>query len=321
VSALVAKCGRTLNLSHHAWYFPDELFPEVMGGRRVEVPVRMGAFTYPGSGVRPNEGKVCLPFQCLGSLPMTVHPQKGRGRELGGLCCSPNNARFEVVAEPAMMGGDAEPVPSLPISHLWTVGVAGRPGGASAQRAVVSLQWVVHGPVPELAFLRGARGLGDVLHQAGEVFGHHRPFVQAAHGMFGFTGPHGDARGFPRHSGYGLATETPPLRRQDDEKGGKRGGQGRGQGRGGGGGGRGAQEGGREGRADGGGGGSGLLCAGCGKAKPPPAYTNNQLKKNEARKCRDCVDQSQKERVAVAGPPGSVSYAVAKGAGSATRPR
>ena len=37
ISALAPQCGLTLNLSHHAWYFPEELFPEVIAGRRIEV--------------------------------------------------------------------------------------------------------------------------------------------------------------------------------------------------------------------------------------------------------------------------------------------
>ena len=40
-----------LNLSHHAWYFPDEIFPQVMGGRRVEVALDAGIFSYAGSKV------------------------------------------------------------------------------------------------------------------------------------------------------------------------------------------------------------------------------------------------------------------------------
>ena len=51
VSQLIERCGNEPNLSNHAWYFPDDLFPEVVAGRRVEVDLDAGIFTYKGSQV------------------------------------------------------------------------------------------------------------------------------------------------------------------------------------------------------------------------------------------------------------------------------
>lgn len=51
VSEMIGRHGNELNLSHHAWYFPDDIFPEVIGGRRVEMALDAGIFSYKGSQV------------------------------------------------------------------------------------------------------------------------------------------------------------------------------------------------------------------------------------------------------------------------------
>jgi hypothetical protein len=51
VSKMIGRHGNEPNLSHHAWYFPDDIFPEVIGGRRVEMALDAGIFSYKGSQV------------------------------------------------------------------------------------------------------------------------------------------------------------------------------------------------------------------------------------------------------------------------------
>ena len=70
VSKLMDRNGHELNLSHHAWYFPDDIFPEVIGGKRVEVTLDAGIFSYSGSQV--------FPITCFPTLLFT----RNEGRRL-----------------------------------------------------------------------------------------------------------------------------------------------------------------------------------------------------------------------------------------------
>jgi hypothetical protein len=294
VSSLAQAYGLVLNLSHHAWYFQEDILAEVISGRRVEVPTHMGTYTFNGSGVVPFPDRVCLPFQTLDALPMTVHPQKGKGSQFGGLCCSPNNARFAISP-----GGS-----DVPIAHLWTVAVVGE--GADA-RAIVTLQWVVYQHMPILSsLLSGCGTLFEVIQRAVEAFGESSPVVKSVGGMFGY----GAEKGFGA-SGYGIVTETPPLHHVKPQK---KEGEGRGQARRGRGdrredggrrstGGRGGREGGervlgyREGEgetAESGPSGS-LMCSQCHVSRPRESFTNSQAKREEGRRCKRCVEERERE--------------------------
>ena len=68
VSGSLALSGPVINLSHHAWYFPDQLVQEVLEGRRVEVEMKTGIFTYPSSMVGPT-----LLQWCSASLSAREH--------------------------------------------------------------------------------------------------------------------------------------------------------------------------------------------------------------------------------------------------------
>lgn len=205
--------NNVINLSHHAWYFPDTIYPEVMNGRRIEVPIQVGAFTYQHSGIAPMD-KTCLPFQTLDTLPMTVHPQKG------GLCCSPNNARF--VLKSMERGGG-------PIAHMWVVTIAGEEGEGKEEhglQASVSLQWIIHQPLLGLAGqLKACKNVQGVLDFLVHTFGREEPAVVAARMMM--MGERGDG------IGYGVETETGPMKNERREQGnsnsgggGRRGGRG-----------------------------------------------------------------------------------------------
>jgi hypothetical protein len=240
-----------------------------MAGRRVEVALTAGAFTYSGSRVGPFEpGKADLPLQTLSTLALTVHPLGGRGGH--GICCSPNNARVRL-----------EPDGGAPLAHMWTVGVVGE---GDARHAVVTLQWVVFGPLPELAAgLRRCGSVGEVLQSVGAILGPNEPAVMAARGMFGL----GSAGGFPV-DGYGSETETPPMSSERRRTGGEQGRSRRGGGR---------HGGGMEGRGmaqeRSAGGGEGLVCSVCMTAQPRHAFSNAQLKKESGRKCKQCIEKEQ----------------------------
>ena len=195
------------------------IFAQVMNGRRVEVPIKVGAFTFPGSGIAPMD-KVCMPFQTLDQLPMTIHSQKG------GLCCSPNNCRV-------VLNVDHQHHHHGPVAHMWVVTVAGEEGEEKEHgiRASVSLQWIVHQPVPGLAErLKACKNVREALDVLQERFGRNDAAVLAACMMMGAVE---DDDGKEERSRYGVQPETGPLKnqRRDDRGRGGRGGGRRGGGR------------------------------------------------------------------------------------------
>lgn len=188
------RANAVVNISHHSWYFPDEIFPEVMGGRRVEVPLEVGVFTFGGSQISPLP-KACMPFQVIQQMPMTIHPQKGRNRDFGGLCCSPNNGRFCIMSEEGA---------ALPLAHFWSVAIT-RSSDGLPRKAAVCLHWVVHQRyAPVENFIKTCGSIGEVLEGFGKVLGD-QACLLAARGMFGLGGAEGFALG------YGQKTETPPI--------------------------------------------------------------------------------------------------------------
>lgn len=103
-----------LNLVHHAWCYPEPVY-----GAKVHANYPMGLFTYPTANIQPLSAKGFIPLQTLQPLRVSVHSQ------LGGMCCSPNNARFSVT-------------PGSKVAWFWSVCVA--PTKPQACRACVSLQ-------------------------------------------------------------------------------------------------------------------------------------------------------------------------------------
>jgi len=306
VSSLTGPSGMTINLSHHSWFFPDEVFPEVMNGRRIEVPLRAGAFTYPGSGIAAFSPDPCLALNCLSSIPMTIHPQRGRG---GGLCCSPNNARV-VLSRSHGAGGSAS---TRGLSNMWTV--AGVQAGRDwCARIVVTLQWIIHEPVMGLAeALSSCRTLKEVLMACEGLVGHDHPAVSASRLMFGLVADDDLAVMEAFHQ-----VETMPCYSVPRGRGGN-GGQLRGRGTGG------AYRGGGRGRGrmmaakndayygdhgatfigkDIGTAGDGVaatatsnsggqvVCSMCHRSLDEGRYSKTQLKKQEQRKCKACALQS-----------------------------
>ena len=90
VAAFAPTAGKTVNVLFHMW-----AYPELAGGQRYGYADlwEAGAFSWPGSGVRPLQ-KVDLAFQQLSPHAIHIHPQRG------GMACSPNNGRVELTGEP-----------------------------------------------------------------------------------------------------------------------------------------------------------------------------------------------------------------------------
>lgn len=142
VSGLLAVSDK-LNLVHHAWLYKTQLDNGYHSRFRMADLYPMGAFTYEGSGIVPT-APACLPFQCLDRLRVSVHAQGG------GMCCSPNNARF------ALEGAGG------PVKFMWTVVL--RPMRGGRPTACVSLQWLVTAPAPGVAAaIAAAKTLRDLV--------------------------------------------------------------------------------------------------------------------------------------------------------------
>eukprot|EP00927_Polykrikos_kofoidii_P046811 TRINITY_DN40941_c0_g1_i1.p1 TRINITY_DN40941_c0_g1~~TRINITY_DN40941_c0_g1_i1.p1 ORF type:complete len:486 (+),score=115.06 TRINITY_DN40941_c0_g1_i1:44-1459(+) len=114
------------NVLHHAWAYPD-LAP----GRRCGYgdPWEVGVFSFKGSGVMPL-AKADMAFQALSPAQIHIHPQRG------GMCCSPNNGRLQVV------GG-------APACWFWSVAVLSPNDGSVPEfpRACVALHLMFLKPV------------------------------------------------------------------------------------------------------------------------------------------------------------------------------
>ena len=93
----------------------------------------LGIFAYPGSQVARTE-KRGLGFQCLSPTRVSIHPQRG------GMCCSPNNARFMIAGPTAVTMAAKSAVAGL--SYFWSVAVTAA-NKRGKQRVCVSLQWLL----------------------------------------------------------------------------------------------------------------------------------------------------------------------------------
>jgi hypothetical protein len=172
-SDIIARHGTRLNVNHHAWVFQDELMQCGLEPRfRQQGQYPMGAFTYRGSNVEPTQ-LTCLPFQMVDRLRVSVHTQAG------GICCSPNNAKFSI-----------NPLAATPVSTMWTL-VA----DPARRRACVSLQWIVCRPEPRLLpAIRAAQSVADLFASFSALFAS-QPCLTAVQVAFGAASP--DALGPP----------------------------------------------------------------------------------------------------------------------------
>eukprot|EP00047_Mylnosiga_fluctuans_P017595 m.62924 g.62924 ORF g.62924 m.62924 type:complete len:708 (+) comp7162_c0_seq1:19-2142(+) len=162
VSSLTTRHGNRLNLVNHAWLFQTDVFSGAPKFRKADL-FHMGAFTYEGSYVQPST-PTCLPFQCLDPLRVSVHTQAG------GMCCSPNNARFMLIDSTYS-----------PVSFMWNVVVRKGP----KPTACVSLTWMLRQDNDVIRLiLRDCRTLSDVLDRLPEPL-HYTPSVVAMNLAFG----------------------------------------------------------------------------------------------------------------------------------------
>lgn len=183
----------TLNVLYHAWAYSDVAPGEKRG---YGDPWQLGVFTHGDSFVRPL-GKVDMAFQTLSSTQLHIHPQRG------GMCCSPNNGRVEIVAS-----GD-----STPVCWFWSAAVLGSGDGA---RACVALHWLFLEPAPPgLDDFLALPSLVELLPKLGKAM-RWRPCVQALHWVLGY-GPR------PGASDLELASQPMPSARPPVEEGGRRG--------------------------------------------------------------------------------------------------
>jgi len=178
ITRLVQGCfPATLNILYHAWAYPDSK-PGVRLG--YGEPWQLGAFTFARSGVRATP-KVDMAFQTVSSAQIHVHSQPG------GMCCSPNNGRIEVV------GG-------MPISWFWTVALLSAASGEdSPQRVCVALHWLLVEAVPGFDEALTSASVPEVLRRLADLLGP-EPCVAAAQRTFGLCGPEPPS-----------TTETEPL--------------------------------------------------------------------------------------------------------------
>ena len=159
---IVAAHGRTINVAHHPWAFPD-----AQPGKRSQGLCPMGAFAFDGSLVGPVRAGP-IPIRTVHLLPPTqAFPPKPRGcpigregrglpaaglrvpwhraqvepkadlafgcldplrvsihAQKGGMCCSPNNAKMTLL-QPGHGGGAAAAVGAATpgLAYVWTAAV------------------------------------------------------------------------------------------------------------------------------------------------------------------------------------------------------
>jgi hypothetical protein len=251
VGSIVAQHGAALNLVHHAW-----LFPEAEPGKRTMGDVSLGIFSYPASQVAHAE-KRALGFQCLTNTRVSIHPQKG------GMCCSPNNARFVVTTPEPETGSVAG------LSYFWSVAVV-----LDGSRACVSLQWLLTTPDSALRStiseaVEGSETLETLLPSLANTFGEARALV-ALQLTFG-VGSEGQQRwpccdGVPKQGPAASSAELEELNRGGGKKS-------------------------RSGGTGGGGKASGgpLTCSSCNETLAPGSFSKAQRGKRERRRCQICV--------------------------------
>eukprot|EP01047_Picozoa_sp_COSAG01_P045437 COSAG01_NODE_4184_length_5261_cov_27.557342_1_plen_458_part_00 len=279
VGSIVAKHGLSLNLIHHAW-----LFPQAAPGKRTMGDVDLGIFAYPGGQVGPAD-KRGLGFQCLSRTRVSIHPQSAKNPD-AGMCCSPNNARFNVQPAGAEKDAGAAAAGAVPgLSYFWSVAVApkkGREAKASKEsaqldgRACVSLQLLLTEPEAGGGLrqalndaVEGCETLEPLLGRLSDVLGAGAAAATAARLTFGLeTAPWPGTVGPAQKGHVASSAELSEL---------NRGGGGRGRGAGRGAGGRGS------------GGAAKLACASCKASLAASAFSKAQRGKGESRRCKQCV--------------------------------
>jgi hypothetical protein len=163
-SSLIASYGNKLNLVNHCWAYQHDLNQYHPRLRMADL-FPMGAFTFAESFIEPTQ-PVCLPFQCLDPLRISVHAQSG------GMCCSPNNARFVALTSPHHS-----------VSYMWTVTLRREKSGRHT--AAVCLQWILtQRNEAILSAIASSKTLMDLLTSLGPLMAD-RPCFAAACVAFG----------------------------------------------------------------------------------------------------------------------------------------
>eukprot|EP00743_Colponemidia_sp_Colp-15_P005714 GILK01006144.1.p1 GENE.GILK01006144.1~~GILK01006144.1.p1 ORF type:complete len:321 (-),score=42.81 GILK01006144.1:134-1069(-) len=126
VSLLPRKTGLTPNLVHHGWRFPD-VQPEP--GERKNVRMLMGVFVSENS---LSSGHVISKQLRVNELIYQNVHVHGKTSQPGLMCCSPNASKIALSGQTPMLA-------------VWTVSLHD-----TVPKAVVSLQWLILEPIPEL---------------------------------------------------------------------------------------------------------------------------------------------------------------------------
>ncbi len=165
VEDIVVRHGPTLNLVQHAW-----IYPEASPSHRCMGVFDMGIFAFQDSLVSAKDLKSGLSFQCVSKQRVSVHSQKG------GMCCSPNNAKFTI--ETGSAG-------TLPLTYFYSLAIDHR-----SSRACVSLQWIFHRKLPgHFKVFEQASTLFELLPELADRFGAQSSAVVEAFRVFDFGTP------------------------------------------------------------------------------------------------------------------------------------